>query len=84
MDRAYDAPITQDLHHHAAARQQHAHKLKIALTSAAAAGDISLEDRRVRYHSVDGVQTVDRIAYLCAGFILGGLFVSLLVWWWIR
>lgn len=84
VDRLFDDPVTRDLHRHAYQNQQHAHRLRVALANAAAAGDISREDRRVRHHVESGVMIVDLIAYAVGGFILGGITVGLLVLWWMR
>ena len=80
MKRAYDDPVTRDLHDHAFQNQQQAHRLRVALINAAAAGDITREDRRVRYHH-DGVMKGDLITYLIGGILLGGLTVGLMAWW---
>lgn len=78
-----DLPMVQHMRGYVA-QEEARRRLRIALRNAAAAGDITREDRRVQYHTDDGTLTLDRIAYLCAGFVLGGLCVALLVGWWVR
>lgn len=81
MNRAFDDPVTRDLHDHAFKHQQDAHRLRVALINAAASGDVSREDRRVRHHVESSVMIVDLIASLCAGFLAGLLTAWVLLRW---
>lgn len=64
-----------------AALHTHAHRLRVALANAAAAGDISREDRRTRYQHTDGLMTLDIIAHLFAGGLIGLVAAYVILWW---
>ena len=73
MQRYYDDPVTRDQHHHAYEAQREAHRLKVVLANAIAAGNISRQEHRTRYRTDDGMMTIYLWILLAIVFGLGGL-----------